>query len=89
MQKAVCKVNSLAGRIETTEQHLLFIKDQLGLCGVHWSEASEEYQMMKHKLAKKKYCQALDKLECLIVQCLFELSKLNVSGMGMLATRKT
>ena len=89
MQKAIRKVNSLARRIETTEQHLLFIKDQLGLHRVCWSEASEEYQTTKHKLAKQKYHRALDELQCLIIQCLFKLSKLNVSGMGMLATRKT
>ena len=71
------------------EQHLLFIEDQLGLRGVCWSEALEEYRTMKHKLAEQKYRRALDELERLIVQCLFELSKLNVSGMGMLATRKT
>ena len=71
------------------EQHLLFIEDQLGLRGVRWSEASEEYRTTKHKLAKRKYRRALDELERLIVQRLFELSKLNVSGMGMLATRKT
>jgi hypothetical protein len=55
MQKAVRKVNSLAGRIETMEQHVLFIEDQLRLQGVHWSEASEEYRVTKQKVAEHNY----------------------------------
>lgn len=83
MQKAVRKVSSLAGRIETTEQHVLFIEDQLGLQGARWSEASEEYRVIKQKVAERNYRRALDELERLVVQRLFELSKLNVSGTGM------
>jgi hypothetical protein len=89
MQKAIRKVSSLAGRIEMTEQHILFIEDQLGLRGARWNEASEEYRISKHKLAERKYRRALDELERLVVQRLFELSKLNISGTGTLAMQKT
>ena len=30
-----------------------------------------------------KYCAALDELECLVVRCLFKLSKLSMSETGM------
>jgi hypothetical protein len=86
MQKATRKVHSLAGRIETAEQHILFIEDQLGLRGARWTEASEEYRTAKQKVAERNYRRALDELERLVVQRLFELSKLNVSGTGMCST---
>jgi hypothetical protein len=70
------------------EQHVLFLEDQLGLQGARWSEASGEYRETKQKVAERNYHRALDELERLVIQRLFELSKLNVSGTGMCPMRR-
>ena len=85
MDKASRKVKSLVSRMETSEQHILFLEDQLALRGARWTETSDEYRVAKQKVAERNYRRALDELERLVVQRLFELSKLNISGTGMCA----
>ncbi|KDQ49056.1 hypothetical protein JAAARDRAFT_93130, partial [Jaapia argillacea MUCL 33604] len=47
-----------------------------------WSPDSLEYKDVEGKLCERAYRKALDELERLVVQRLFELSKLNISGTG-------
>ncbi|KAI0245254.1 hypothetical protein BJV78DRAFT_1277468 [Lactifluus subvellereus] len=81
MQKAIRKVSSLAGRIEMTEQHILFIKDQLGLRGAHWNEAwrSTGYQSIN---LPSKIPPSSGRARTPCCPMSFELSKLNISGTG-------
>ncbi|TFK46288.1 hypothetical protein OE88DRAFT_1596381, partial [Heliocybe sulcata] len=49
---------------------------------VRWTPDTPEYQAVQAQLRECKYKNALDELERLVVQHLFELSKLNMSGTG-------
>jgi hypothetical protein len=52
----------------------------------HWQPGDKEYlDMVKYLQMHRYYC-ALDKLQQLVIQCLFELQKLNLSRTGMLPT---
>lgn len=48
-----------------------------------WTPDSAEYTAALTVLHEQKYRRALDHLERLVVQCLFELTKLGMSGIGM------
>ena len=50
---------------------------------VQWAPESPKYNDVLLLSGQRKYCQAVDKLECLIVQRLFELTKLGMNGVGM------
>ncbi|EPQ55524.1 hypothetical protein GLOTRDRAFT_75671 [Gloeophyllum trabeum ATCC 11539] len=50
---------------------------------MRWTSDHSEFRAIKEKLKERKYQRALDELERLVVQRLFELSKLNMSGTGM------
>lgn len=47
-----------------------------------WTENSEAYQQASKLLVERSYRRALDNLERLVVQRLFELTKLGMSGLG-------
>ncbi|KAJ3859342.1 hypothetical protein EV359DRAFT_50996, partial [Lentinula novae-zelandiae] len=47
-----------------------------------WTTGSEEWEKAKKMVTMAKYQRALDKLESLVVACLFELTKLNMSRTG-------
>lgn len=47
-----------------------------------WTEDTPQYQDTVKYIRQRQYHRALDKLEQLVVQWLFELSKANVVGMG-------
>ena len=47
-----------------------------------WQPSSEIYKYMLGELDKRRYRRAVDNLERLVVQRLFELSKLGMSGIG-------
>ncbi|KAJ6530410.1 hypothetical protein DFH09DRAFT_1093639 [Mycena vulgaris] len=49
---------------------------------VRWTTASKEYQDALLLMNERCYWRALDKLECLVVQRLLELTKLLMSGVG-------
>lgn len=49
-----------------------------------WSECDPEYQATLKYIQQREYHRALDKLQRLVIQRLFELSKANVIGMGKL-----
>lgn len=47
-----------------------------------WTDNHPEYRVTLDYLQQRDYHRALDKLQRLVVQRLFELSKANLSGMG-------
>ncbi|HEV7736256.1 MAG TPA: hypothetical protein VGO47_02645 [Chlamydiales bacterium] len=47
-----------------------------------WTADSEEWQSTSKKLTLREYQLAIDKLEGLVVSRLFEMTKLNQSGLG-------
>jgi len=49
---------------------------------IRWEPGSPEYQNALILLKERKYRRALDRLERLIVQRLFELTKLGMSSVG-------
>lgn len=51
---------------------------------VPWTESSPEYQETLTYMRQRDFSRILDKLEQLVVQRLFELSKANIVGMGKL-----
>jgi hypothetical protein len=61
----------------------LQLENQLEVCD-WWDPSSEEYKAVQQGLAQRRYRLALDELERLVVQRLFELAKLNISGTGEL-----
>ncbi|KAI0259614.1 hypothetical protein BC834DRAFT_833181, partial [Gloeopeniophorella convolvens] len=81
MNKAVRKANSLAKRIDNAEAHAAFLEEQIELSGERWAVTSPEYVATKQKIAERNYRKALDELERLVVQRLFELSKLNMGNL--------
>ncbi|KDQ59627.1 hypothetical protein JAAARDRAFT_126899 [Jaapia argillacea MUCL 33604] len=66
---------------ENTLATVTQLENQLSIEG-QWAVDSVEYKEVKEKLREREYQKALDELERLVVQRLFELSKLNVSGTG-------
>ena len=51
--------------------------------GQTWTEDNPEYQEMIQYLRHRDFHHALDRVQQLIVQRLFEMSKANIVGMGM------
>lgn len=51
----------------------------------HWAIGSEQYTHYKQEASVGKYCAALNELERLVVMCLFELSRMSLSGTGHLS----
>lgn len=49
---------------------------------VTWTEECDEWRVVMTYVATRKYQKALSHLEGLVVSRLFELSKLNMSGLG-------
>jgi hypothetical protein len=48
-----------------------------------WTEADPEYQEAVKYLQHREFHRALDRVQQLVVQRLFELSKANIAGMGI------
>jgi hypothetical protein len=47
-----------------------------------WNPLDTEYKAALQYMTEHKYRQALENLHLLIVKCLFEMHKLNISGTG-------
>lgn len=60
----------------------LHFEEEHGI-NVPWTPNSHEYQDALILMAERQYHRALYSLELLVVQQLFELSKLSMSGIGM------
>ncbi|EPQ56035.1 hypothetical protein GLOTRDRAFT_40987, partial [Gloeophyllum trabeum ATCC 11539] len=76
--RSICSAETKFENAETTATQL---KAALQL-RTRWTPENTDYQEMKDKLRERKYRKVLDELERLVVQRLFELSKLNLSGTG-------
>lgn len=50
---------------------------------IRWALTSQEYLDALTVVHERKYRHAIDDLERLVVQCLFEMTKLGMSGIGM------
>ena len=64
------------------EEEVLTFEDEHAL-PERWTIGSPEYTQGKKNITTIKYRDALNNLEHLVVQRLLELTKLNVSGLGM------
>ena len=64
------------------------LEAKLGLT-VSWTPRDSKYQETLRYLRKRELHRALDRLQGLVVQRLFELSKANMSGTGMVSDAVT
>jgi hypothetical protein len=75
----------LAGNsVERIEQCLHLIEGQLEIQH-RWTSTTPEYIAIVQNMTVRDYRKALDHLERLVVQRLFELAKLNMSRTGILS----
>ncbi|KAF7976603.1 hypothetical protein HWV62_6100 [Athelia sp. TMB] len=58
------------------------LEAKLGITGGRWTVDHPEYIATRQYMQQREYHRALDKIQQLVVQRLFELSKANLSGMG-------
>ena len=80
----VCRnINATYARLQNTEVYVYILETQLGLLE-HWEIGGEEYCKYQQETVLVNYRQALNELECFVVQRLFELTKLAMSGTGIL-----
>ncbi|KAI0359107.1 hypothetical protein OH77DRAFT_1136710 [Trametes cingulata] len=68
-------------RVQQAEEEVRRLEELLEI-EERWLPHSPEYKAMQDELACRKYRRALDKLERLVVQRLFELDKLGMSGVA-------
>ncbi|PIL35238.1 hypothetical protein GSI_03028 [Ganoderma sinense ZZ0214-1] len=70
-------------RWETAQERVLILEDNLNISQQErWKPGSKEYDNALSELVEREYRLAIDNLERLVVQRLFELTKLGVSGLG-------
>lgn len=53
-----------------------------------WTQESDQYKAAMTKVALRDYMRALDRLQLLMVQRMFELAKTHVAGTGTLYCRR-
>lgn len=68
-------------RLHAVNDSLSLMEDEFGI-GVRWLPNSDEFKEAQVLIRERRYRRALDNLERLVVQRLFELSKLGMSGLG-------
>ncbi|KAL0057518.1 hypothetical protein AAF712_015839 [Marasmius tenuissimus] len=68
-------------RAKAINEELHPLEDEIGIPD-RWTSESEEFSKARKKLVDRRYRQALETLEKLVVQRLFELTKLNMSGVA-------
>ncbi|KAF7964652.1 hypothetical protein HWV62_4415, partial [Athelia sp. TMB] len=77
-----------ADRRAAMDQHLVAIRAvtdleaKLGLIGARWTHEHPDFIATLEYMRQREYHRALDKIQQLVVQQLFELSKANLSGLG-------
>lgn len=69
-------------RYDTAQHDVIQIEIQLGVTR-RWEPTDPEYRETLKYLKDRKYHRALDKVHQLVVQRLFELQRMNISGLGM------
>lgn len=69
-------------RYDTAQRDVVQIEVQLGVVR-RWEPTDPEYRETLKYIRDRKYHRALDKVHQLVVQRLFELQRMNISGLGM------
>ena len=75
-------INATYARLQNVEAYVHILETQLGIAE-HWEVDGEEYRKYQQETILVNYREALDELERLVVQRLFELAKLGMSGTGI------
>jgi hypothetical protein len=68
-------------RLSSLEETVCIFEDDHGIAD-RWEVGSPKFIEGQNNIAIRRYCDALNKLEHLVVQRLLELTKLNASGLG-------
>ncbi|CDO74657.1 hypothetical protein BN946_scf184832.g1, partial [Trametes cinnabarina] len=68
-------------RLQRAEEKVHRLEEQLDI-DARWSPSSAEYKQAATEMALRRYRRALDHLERLVIQRLFELKKLGMNGIG-------
>lgn len=68
-------------RVVRAEDNISTLERNLGITDT-WTADSPDYIHIQNYIKNRKYLRAVDTLEALVVQRLFELTKLNHSGTG-------
>jgi hypothetical protein len=82
IHRATRCVDVAYSRLQNAETMVYNVESKLNV-KERWEPSSPEYQEIKKEVSYRVYRRALDELEWLVVQRLFELTKLNMSGTGM------
>jgi hypothetical protein len=75
------RIDAAYASVQNGEQYVFTLEKQLGIVD-RWEPGSSEFQHYQEEAQLQDYRIALDELERLVVQRLFELSKLGMSGTG-------
>ena len=76
-RKRTCAIRKL----QLAEDECRAFEEELDLAS-RWMRGMPEYEEAVKELAMREYYKAVDELEWLVVQRLFELTKLGMSGVG-------
>lgn len=68
-------------RLETISESLKLLEQEHGV-GLRWLPGTVEFEQAQKVLRERRYRCAVDSLERLVIQRLFELTKLGMSGIG-------
>lgn len=80
-RKIQARYTSSYNRWHALNEQVCLLEGELGIVE-RWTPGSQDYKDALVLLRERKYRIALDKLERLVVQRLFELAKLGISGIG-------
>lgn len=75
------RVDAAYSKLQNCEELVFSLENQLSIAE-RWDQESSEYKHYKDEAHIQEYRAALDELERLVVQRLFELAKLGMSGTG-------
>ena len=77
----VAERNAALRKLQLAEAALEDIERRMGI-SERWTEDSAEYKEAQAYVKNRRFIRAVDQLERLVVQRLFELSKANLAGTG-------
>ena len=76
-RKRTCAIR----RLQLVEDECRAFEEELDVA-FRWTRGTPEYEDAAKELTMREYYKSVDELERLVVQRLFELTKLGMSGMG-------